>query len=851
MTAAVNWEFSVSINHTGDDRYYLKVENVPAGGILAEAQVSWPVEDWLDRTRQLMNDPLNDILQGGDGGRQSLNNPEAKFAPNFVDLGQELYDALFQGTIRDSWLMAQAIAQHYRSVLRLRIGLRGSTLPRLPWEVMHYWNCPLAATTDITFSRYQILSRALVSPRNSRLGSTTPLRILMVIAAPNDQESLQLKQEAEYLRSELKERHGSPLLDLTILEQPGREELTYALEHGNYHIFHYSGHSNLGANGGNLFLVNNQNGLTETLNGNDLAGLLSNNGVQLVVFNSCRGAYTAAAEETSTTGNLTQSLVNRGIPAILAMSERIPDNVAVTMTRLFYRNLNQGYPIDLSLSRARQGLISTYGSHQLYWALPVLYLHPEFDGFLWKAPQAQENLHQLWDLPQEELDFPRTDGLAPSPSSSRGLNTLSSGSVGKVGTSPLDYLVSNELDNDLGDSRDLYSSELSNSSRLQEDIDDSDRPLIAPEEMSNFFRHSQETVNFDRQPKEEIKEEIKSNKFGQGQSRDPKSQQKSQQKSGKIPSLLSRKTNKTPLPVPLVIRSPQSLTTNAKPQKPSRGLGMAWLSTCILLGTLAGASGWWYYQQSLETVRTPSPLLTSSSNPLPSPSPIPTPSPVPQNIDLNTADVNTLITLGSKHFQDGDLIAGRLVVEVLLDRNSLKEAKTTLEAVNFAQTEDANLNFLRGRLAWQFIKTGNKDYTLENVQKFWDSASKNQPDSVFYYNALGFSYYEAGDYSRAKDAWFAALKIIEVNPSVAATSTPTMPIEFKDRLNTSAGLALVFYQLSDNLLRTEKNRLRVESQNFYQQVMKEDGVSYQPEILAKNWLWTEKSIRDWKMLEKS
>ena len=69
-------------------------------------------------------------------------------------------------------------------------------------------------------------------------------------------------------------------------------------------------------------------------------------------------------------------------PAVLAMAEKIPDEVALTLTRLLYRNINQGHTIDISLNRARQGLISAYGSHQLYWALPVLYLHPKFDGLL-------------------------------------------------------------------------------------------------------------------------------------------------------------------------------------------------------------------------------------------------------------------------------------------------------------------------------------------------------------------------------------------------------------------------------------------------------------------------------------
>jgi hypothetical protein len=840
MAAAVNWEFSVSINHTEGDRYYLKVENVPAGGILAEAQVSWAVEDWLDRTRQLMNDPLQDILQGRDAGipRPGSLPDNAKFAPNLVDLGQELYDALFQGTIRDSWLMAQAIAQHYRSVLRLRIGLRGATLPRLPWEVMHYWNCPLAATTDITFSRYQILSRASISPRNSSQTPALPLRILMVIAAPGDQESLELRREAEHLRSELQERTETPLLDLTILEQPGREELTYALEHGNYHIFHFSGHSNLGANGGNLFLVNNQNGLTETLSGNDLAGLLSNNGVQLVVFNSCRGVYTAASEVTTTTGNLTQSIINRGIPAVLAMSERIPDNVALTLTRLFYRNLNQGYPIDLSLSRARQGLISTYGSHQLYWALPVLYLHPEFDGFLWRTNALVADLKQVWALPQED------SGLFGS--ELRGLPGIISG-VEQGSDRPL--ILGN-----LGNLSDL--SNLSNLAKTDHadrpdsqhsgDLDNNDLPLIAPEEMQRFFRHSQETVTFDDQ-KSSPKSSQKSH---QRSSQKPNQKPNSTLPASNYPSGKSLSTEQTPpsSPVPLVTRSPQTLeevpkqTKSTKSVKSSPGVGMLWLSTFVLLGAVTAAGGWWYFQHSQPQ---PSPEAAKIA---PAVS-LPVPTVNPQDINLKTADVATIVTLGSQNFKNSNLGAGRLAVEELLDRLAFKEAQTTLSAVNPAQTEDANVNFLRGRLAWQAIKTGNKDFTLEDVRKFWDSASKNQPTSVFYYNALGFSYYETGDFSKAKDAWLAALKILEANPGMTAQPQPD-PISPRDRFNTYAGLALVFRQLSDNLLRTERNRLLVESQNFYQQVMKEDGLNYQPEILAKNWLWTEKAIRDWTALGK-
>lgn len=223
----------------------------------------------------------------------------------------------------------------------------------------------------------------------------------MVLAAPTDQEVLALKQEAEHLQQELQGtsqtgNSQAPDVELTILEQPGREQLTQALEHNHYQVLHYAGHSNLGVAGGSLYLVSRRTGLTEVLNGDDLAGLLVNNGIRMAVFNSCRGVYTATSDSASDTGagNLAEALVKRGVPAVLAMAERIPDDVALNLSRLFYRNLKQAYPVDLSLSRARQGLISSYGSDQLYWALPILYLHPDFDGYL-LPPVSTPNTYSL------------------------------------------------------------------------------------------------------------------------------------------------------------------------------------------------------------------------------------------------------------------------------------------------------------------------------------------------------------------------------------------------------------------------------------------------------------------------
>mgnify|MGYP002777062953 CR=1 FL=1 len=396
-------EFHLSVTPIRDYDYLVRTEHVAPGVPLAEEQVTWYVDDWLTEASLLMGDPVIGLLRSSaaanGSSRRSAQRSGAANEPsaNLVAFGQQLFNALFQGTIRDSWMMAQGIAQHQHHRLRFRLGLKGTQLHRLPWEVLYAGDRPLATGTDVIFSRYHssfsVLKSHLTPPKPGG-DLNQPLKILLVLSAPSDQDVLALKQEAEQLRQELQsvaDSNGnqSAAIELTILEQPGREDLTQALEHNHFQVLHYAGHSDLSAAGGSLYLVNKRTGLTEVMSGEDLAGLLVNNGIRMAVFNSCRGVYTATSTSGQTSdGNLAESLVRRGIPAVLAMAERIPDNVALNLSRLFYRNLKQAYPLDLSLSRTRQGLISSYGSDQLYWALPILYLHPEFDGFLQPTTQS-------------------------------------------------------------------------------------------------------------------------------------------------------------------------------------------------------------------------------------------------------------------------------------------------------------------------------------------------------------------------------------------------------------------------------------------------------------------------------
>ncbi len=118
-------EFHISVTPIGDDEYLVRTERVAPGVPLAEEQVIWPVDDWLTRAGLLMNDPLLGLLRGE--SLPSLTDPlelvtensqelQTQRSTNLVRFGQQLYNALFQGTIRDSWVMAQELPSTVRRI---------------------------------------------------------------------------------------------------------------------------------------------------------------------------------------------------------------------------------------------------------------------------------------------------------------------------------------------------------------------------------------------------------------------------------------------------------------------------------------------------------------------------------------------------------------------------------------------------------------------------------------------------------------------------------------------------------------------------------------------------------------
>ncbi len=867
----MNQEFYISVTPVRGDEYWVRTERVSPGVPLAEELVTWHVEEWLEQARQLMHDPLLGILRG----RMRSLSPSAAggdaLSPNLVELGQKLYNALFQGTIRDSWMTAQGIAQNRREGLRLRLGLKGDRLPRLPWEVLYAGARPLATGTDVVFSRYQAafapMGTILQPHRSIELDPSQPLRILMVLAAPTDQEVLELRREANHLRDELqRDGQANGEIDLTILDQPGREQLTQALEQGHYQVLHYAGHSNLGMSGGDLYLVSDRTGLTEVLSGDDLAGLLVNNGVRMAVFNSCRGVYTATADPADETesSNLTDALLKRGIPAVLAMAERIPDDVALTLSRLFYRNLKQRYPIDLSLSRARQGLLSSYGSNQLYWALPILYLHPDFDGYLQPTAPAQ---------PVYSLQDPQ-------------LAAQGAIDAHAITNDPFDLDEAEALFPDLEFEDPEDSDRQAILEMLREIREPEENPFSKPDAEEPFFEPI--TVNTDETQLQSAEDCLTLGRlrsqdqdftgavvaYGRAIELDPHCAEAFSEMGSTLeqldspteaivaykmalqyePSLSDARRNLQRLetahnlaPVQNSTPQPDSLPSAAHPTTPylhveevkleepvtDRIFGTRraarprrpWLAAGILGTAIAAVLGVWGFSTwRASTTPSPSELIDNISQINPSPG-------------ADSSKANNLVAIATTSFAQRNFRAGKDAVEELLKNGNLVAAETALQNVPADKTDDATISFLRGRIAWQSVQARKSNYSITDAQgAFETSLQGNRTPQLL--NALGFVYYSQGNLDRASRTWVEAVRLAESAGGSAK----------QEELTARAGLALVANKTAQSQTGNQRNKSRQQAVVLRDQVLREAPRQFQISALNQNWYWGESAIADWRSL---
>ncbi|MBD2504463.1 CHAT domain-containing protein [Anabaena azotica] len=320
-------------------------------------------------------------------------------------LGMNLWRWIFDGPILGSFERSRGIAMGQHTLLRFRLEIRDPDLIALPWEIMQRepGQPAMSLSPDVLFSRTTTEVEALPYLRTDQA-----LKVLLVLG--HDQ-NLQLQKEAAILEQTLlngNHYHNYAPCSVKTLIQPTPQELIQELETKAYNVFFYAGHGLPNPDGGLLFLRPQM-----SLNGIELAQALTRSAVKLAVFNACWGAQPAAINHQAIpTSSLAEVLIRHGVPAVLAMRDEIADRESHSFIQAFAEALRSRKSIDEAVAEARQELLTIYKYNQPAWTLPVLYLHPDFDGELIKG--FDDSVTEMPDITISNPNIPRSVALLRS-----------------------------------------------------------------------------------------------------------------------------------------------------------------------------------------------------------------------------------------------------------------------------------------------------------------------------------------------------------------------------------------------------------------------------------------------------
>ena len=198
------------------------------------------------------------------------------------------------------------------------------------------------------------------------------VRILGVVANPPDTAPLDVAGERARVEHAVAGMvaAGAVIVDWLAPATPRR--LREVLRDGSYHVLHYVGHGDFTPTGDGVLYLEDDDGTGHTeLDTGELASLLADQtALRLVVLNACDGARTSLTDPFA---GIATTLVQLGVPAVIAMQFAISDAAAILFAEELYTNLIGGRaPVDAAVSEARKAIFVEQGT--IEWATPVLFM---------------------------------------------------------------------------------------------------------------------------------------------------------------------------------------------------------------------------------------------------------------------------------------------------------------------------------------------------------------------------------------------------------------------------------------------------------------------------------------------
>jgi DNA-binding beta-propeller fold protein YncE len=368
-------DFDLLIEHAAPG-YRAKVLDSPTGQSAADFSLPFSSQDmeiFLLRLTRSLSEARRRVRR--------LESQERELVKGF---GGQLFKAVFSGAVLGT--LQSSLNEAFRKDAGLRIRLRLTDTPELaevPWEFLFNStsNRFLNLNPDTPLIRYLDLPMP-VRP----LTVTPPLRVLVMISSPTDFPQLDVGAEWDRLNAALGDLAKRGLVTITRLPNASLAGLQRPLRLDKYHIFHFIGHGGFDeqAQDGALALEDAQ-GRARLVSGQDLGVMLSNHrSLRLIVLNACEGARASSSDPFA---GVAQSLVQQGIPAVIAMQFEITDEAAITFAQELYAAIADGYSVDAALGEARRAIFAS--GNDVEWATPVLYTRSH-NGQLFRVTKLSE-----------------------------------------------------------------------------------------------------------------------------------------------------------------------------------------------------------------------------------------------------------------------------------------------------------------------------------------------------------------------------------------------------------------------------------------------------------------------------
>jgi tetratricopeptide (TPR) repeat protein len=362
-------EITITIEETGTDDEYLAKTKRRGGGEICRNTFHYSPDLLVDLEPQWMLDkavPRNFGETTKRGPEEAA--PAKSQAQQLADYGRRLYGFLF-GDGRD-WDAFLRQNDRYRRQARVTLALHenAAALWRLPWEYLHDGQDFLALRGRFLLSRRPDGLNEL-KPQRVAL----PVRVLVVVAAPDDQAPLDTEEELGVIQAALDKAVREGCVQVEYLDDATLPAIGDALRRFKPHVWHYTGHGKYDAEAGRSYLaLEDDDGRAKPAGIQELRPYLQDlPDLRLVLLSGCQTAQTSGVDAFS---GVATGLLEADIPAVLAMQFSILDQSGIKLAEAFYAALAGGDTPDQAVYRARLALRDFDRGPGYDWGIPALYL---------------------------------------------------------------------------------------------------------------------------------------------------------------------------------------------------------------------------------------------------------------------------------------------------------------------------------------------------------------------------------------------------------------------------------------------------------------------------------------------